>query len=186
MPPALKSRRVRPGDRTLGWAGSGRGLSAPASPGDRGSELPTITLTVPSPEGSGSAGRLKESGFGIGLRLCLALLPSGRPASDFTASSPKGVYRYAGDHSRQDRLGFPKRLNGHGQTMVQIGLASKGGIRPQARFRGISPVISLWIVSRCELGRRSTPRLRLAVRRRSAFRAIRRDRRRTDRKPAGG
>ena len=30
--------------------------------------------------------------------------------------------------------------------MVQIGLGSKGGIQPQARFRGISPVINLWIV----------------------------------------
>ena len=41
------------------------------------SELSSDHLTVPSPEGSGPAGRLKESGFGIGLRLSLALLPPG-------------------------------------------------------------------------------------------------------------
>ena len=110
----------------LGWAGSGRGLSAPASPGDRRSELPTVTLTVPSPEGSGPAGRLKEIGFGIGFRLCLALLPSGRPAIDFTALSPKGRHRYVGDRGRPDRFGFPKRLTGHGWKVARIPDGSKG------------------------------------------------------------
>ena len=39
-------------------------------------------FAVPSPEGSGSAGQLEESGVGIGLRLCLALLPPApRPSS---------------------------------------------------------------------------------------------------------
>ena len=58
-------------------------------------------FAVPLPEGSGSAGRLEESGSGIGLRLCLALLPPKRPTFDFTAFSPKGGRRAISGHGHQ-------------------------------------------------------------------------------------